>query len=174
MADRRCSDESEHCVDGLRFVQLQKDSVNQNLIKRSPYQAMFGTRARVGLADAEILDSLASRKTWKMSFHLPLGTREFELEGVLFYFILLFPFKNNRASSFLVCNLLFLTSCGQNCICAVQEQEEEEFGSQVLCDRCSKKQVCRVIEVEVTHEMSWLWSYRKKTDFTVLGQLREN
>lgn len=97
-----------HWAEGLCFVQLQKDSANQNRIKHSPHQAMFGTRARVGLADAEILDSLASRKTWKMSFHLPLGTREFELEGVLFYFDLLFSFKNNKAFSFLVFNFFGL------------------------------------------------------------------
>ncbi|KAK3857264.1 hypothetical protein Pcinc_036472 [Petrolisthes cinctipes] len=56
--------ESQDWVAGIKFVQFQKNSSHHAGIKRSPYSALFGNEARVGLTTSslprEILDNLES------------------------------------------------------------------------------------------------------------------
>ena len=60
MADNETNKRSE-C---LRFIQLMKDQSYHSGIKRSPYEAMFGSAAKVGLASSrvpkEIIPSISS------------------------------------------------------------------------------------------------------------------
>ena len=56
--------DSQDWVAGIKFVQFQKNSSLHSGIKRSPYSALFGNEARVGLTSSslprEILDNLES------------------------------------------------------------------------------------------------------------------
>lgn len=58
--------ESQDWVAGIKFVQFQKNSSHHAGIKRSPYSALFGNEARVGLTTSslprEILDNLESEQ----------------------------------------------------------------------------------------------------------------
>ena len=58
--------DTEDWVAGIKFVQFHKNSSHHSGIKRSPYSALFGNEARVGLTSStlprEILDSLESEE----------------------------------------------------------------------------------------------------------------
>ena len=57
--------ESQDWVAGIKFVQFQKNSSHHAGIRRSPYSALFGNEARVGLTSSlprEILDNLESEQ----------------------------------------------------------------------------------------------------------------
>ena len=47
-----------HWSEGLRFVQLKKNRAFHSGIKRSPYEALFGCRAKVGLTTSSLPDDV--------------------------------------------------------------------------------------------------------------------
>ncbi|KAK6195883.1 hypothetical protein SNE40_001219 [Patella caerulea] len=65
---------------GLRFVQFQKNSSYHSGIKQSPYKALFGSEAKVGLRSntlpTEILERMVSEEDLLAAYSVPSSERE--------------------------------------------------------------------------------------------------
>jgi hypothetical protein len=46
---------------GIKFVQFQKNLSYHSVIKRTPYKAMFGVEAKVGLTSSSLPDDIISK-----------------------------------------------------------------------------------------------------------------
>ena len=58
---------------GIKFVQFMKNRAYHDGIKRSPYEALFGCKARVGLVSTSLpIDIIQNLKLKKISINFPM------------------------------------------------------------------------------------------------------
>jgi hypothetical protein len=56
-----CENSCKDLLVGIKFVQFQKNLSYHSGIKRTPYKAMFGVEAKVGLTSSSLPDEIISK-----------------------------------------------------------------------------------------------------------------
>ena len=119
--------------EGLRFIQSKKNRSLHEGIKRSPYEAMFGCKQRIGLADStlekesyEILETEEDLE--KCMNGMSTGTIEKEHDGT-------------TATSCGICDKIYgiLQVCGK-CNLKVHAVCGTEAENQFICSRCKRSE----------------------------------
>ncbi|XP_068129756.1 SCAN domain-containing protein 3-like [Hyperolius riggenbachi] len=155
------SNESTHWAESLRFIQFMKNRSFHQGIHQSPYEAMFGCTAKVGLSTSnlpkEIVDKLVTEEDLEKIEHemetaIHGGTSAADNAAVVrasgtsvqspknSNTKVMCPVCEKECSSAHTCE-----SCGNDvhAICGVSNAADEGYGTKITCWLCHKKQEIR-------------------------------